>query len=279
MSPGAPGRIGGPDARLRGHGAFRVVAGLLALFWGYLFYGLIDLLVFVQGKEFHASFQLETGWGLFFLLLVAAPLLAIALVPRRGLPAAVQQVMLAGLAMVVGAVLSESAKHLLPAIGLLMSAAVVAPLIGGLSKLWQRPGRWSWGPVVALLVGAGPWLAYALSCAASARAGDHVDQTWGLAHFPVQSALGLGIVLVAALAVTKPRGWVVPAWSAGLCSAWLGVTSVVHPDLDASLGRVWGTAAAVWGVAIVVVAHLAPASGAAVVDRPPEQSAGARSVG
>jgi hypothetical protein len=60
-----------------------VLAGLLAVFWGFLFYGLIDLLAFAQGPDFHASLLLSTGWGLLFLVLVAGPLVAVAVRPGR----------------------------------------------------------------------------------------------------------------------------------------------------------------------------------------------------
>ena len=76
----------------------RAVAVLFVVFWGFFFFGLIDLLVYLQGAEFMPSFHLETGWGLFFLIIVAAPLLAVALRPGALLPAALQQVFAAGVA-------------------------------------------------------------------------------------------------------------------------------------------------------------------------------------
>jgi hypothetical protein len=42
------------------------MALLFAVFWGYLFYGVIDLFVFLQGREFHESFHLETAGGCSF---------------------------------------------------------------------------------------------------------------------------------------------------------------------------------------------------------------------
>jgi hypothetical protein len=46
------------------------------LFWGFFFYGLIDLLACAQGAQFHAALVLSTGWGLLFRFLVARPALA-----------------------------------------------------------------------------------------------------------------------------------------------------------------------------------------------------------
>jgi hypothetical protein len=238
--------------------AGRIVAALLAVFWGYLFYGLIDLLVFVQGPEFHASFHLETGWGLFFLFLVSAPLVAVAIAPRAVIPAALQQVLLSGVAAAVGAVLSASPPHLVVAAALGAAVLFVSRSLGfGGREVLRRPRRWAWGPGALVVAAAGPWFAYGLATAEAARAGRHPDQTWGLNHWPIQSALAIGIVLAAALVATFPRGWVVPAWSVGVCAIWLGVVSWIYPGLDASLGRAWATAAVAWGLAFVTVTHVA----------------------
>jgi hypothetical protein len=134
------------------------MALLFAVFWGYLFFGVIDLFVFLQGPEFHESFHLETGWGLFFLVLVAAPLVAVAVAPDRVIPAAFQQVLLVAMAIAIGAALSASPRHLLPAVGLGATAVAVAALGGGVRAVlralvggrgarahssWSRRGRGS----------------------------------------------------------------------------------------------------------------------------------------
>ena len=64
-------------------------------------------------------------------------------------------------------------------------------------------------------------------------------------------------LLLAALAATLPDGWFLPTWCVGICATWFGVASWIHPDVDASLGRSWGTAAIIWGLAFVGVTHLA----------------------
>jgi hypothetical protein len=68
-----PGRAAVHNEQGRGL-VVRILAAALAVFWGLVFYGLIDLLAFAQGAEFHAALLLSTGWGLLFLFLVAAPL-------------------------------------------------------------------------------------------------------------------------------------------------------------------------------------------------------------
>ena len=61
-SGGFAERGGSPSPQLTARW-LKVLAGLLAVFWGFLFYGLIDLLAFAQGPDFHASLVLSTGWG------------------------------------------------------------------------------------------------------------------------------------------------------------------------------------------------------------------------
>jgi hypothetical protein len=237
----------------------RVIALLLAVFWGYVFFGVYDLFVFLQGSGFHESFHLETGWGLFFLFIVAAPLIAVTFAPETVLPAALQQVLLACVALAVAAVLSASPKHLLPAAGLGATTALVAAVSARVRVARAIRRRWSWGPGAFVVVGAGPWFAYALAMAETARARRHVSLTWSLNHWPVQAALAVGIVLVAALVATFPPGWPISTWCVGVCAVWFGVACCVYPDLDASLGRLWGAAAIAWGLGFVAATHLAAA--------------------
>ena len=234
----------------------RALAVLLAVFWGYLFYGIIDLLVFLQGPKFHQSFHLETGWGLFFLFMVGAPLVAVAVAPSRFAPTLPQQLLLGAVAVAVAAALSASPKHLLVTVGLAATAGLMAPVSGGLRAILTPPRGWHWGPGVLVLAAAGPWFAYALAATDKARSGFHASKTAGLNHWPVQAALAIALVLVAALAATSTAGRLVAAWCVGVCSAWLGAASWIYPELDASLGRSWGVAALAWGIAFVVLTHL-----------------------
>ena len=42
-----------------------MVAALAAVFWGFLWFGLIDLLVVLeQDERFHEHYLFESGWGL-----------------------------------------------------------------------------------------------------------------------------------------------------------------------------------------------------------------------
>src|SRR3954454_10826257 len=106
----------------------RVAAGFLAVWWGFLFFGLIDLLAFLQGPEFHDSILLSTGWGLLFLFLVAGPLAVLAVRSGSVASAVSAQIACVTVALVVAAFLGQSAGYLIAAAGMALTAVVVIVL-------------------------------------------------------------------------------------------------------------------------------------------------------
>src|SRR3954451_15019465 len=128
----------------------RVLAGLFGLFWGFFFYDLIDLLAFAQGEEFHAALLLSTGWGLLFLFLVAAPLVALAARASAVSPVALAQVALVAAAVITAAALSSSPRYLSVAAGLLVTVAVLALVAH--DRPWNALQTWRWSTVPATLV-------------------------------------------------------------------------------------------------------------------------------
>jgi len=232
-----------------------VLAGLLAVFWGLLFYGLIHLLAFAQGPDFHASLILSTGWGLLFLVLVAGPLGAV--VARPGARAtALGQVAVVGVAVAVAAALSGSARHLLVAGALLTTAAVLAAL----RPTTLDPGRatrpTSSAAALLVVLAAGPACVYAWTAARTTGTGTLTDDTWSLDHWPVQAAFPLAVLGVAAFAAARPAGWRLPTWTVAVSAAWFGTACWLEPDLVGSPGRGWSTAVLVWSIAFVVVQSL-----------------------
>jgi hypothetical protein len=233
----------------------RVTASLFALFWGYLFYGLIDLLVPLGDETFHQSLLLETGWGLIFVFLVAAPLIAAAVRPHAALSVGLQQVVLVSVAVTVAAVMSASPRHLLITIGLLLTVLVIARR-NAWSLLKPSP-QWSWAPGALVVAAAIPWFIYAATAASAHRDGrPPIDVTWEFNHWPIQAALPIALVLIAALAASYPPGWIVPTWCTGACAAWLAVISWFEPKLAASLGRGWALTAFAWAIAFVTTMHI-----------------------
>ncbi len=80
----------------------RVVAARAVVFWGLLWFGLIDLLVVIeQDERFHEHYLFESGWGLLYLVVVAVPLVVLAM--RPGDPIACAQLVVATAAVLLGA--------------------------------------------------------------------------------------------------------------------------------------------------------------------------------
>jgi hypothetical protein len=228
-----------------------VLAGLLAVFWGFVFYGLIDLLAFAQGPEFHATVVLSTGWGLLFLVLVAGPLGA-AVVRAGTWSTAVGQVAVVAVAVAVAAGLSGSPRHLLLAGALLATAAALfalRPSTAGRARVGRRT---SWTPGLLVVLAAGPACAYAWNAARTTGSGSLTDDTWWLDHWPVQAAFPLAVLGIAALAATRPPGWQLPTWTVGVATAWFGTVCWLEPDLVGSPGRGWAAAVLTWSIAFVV---------------------------
>ena len=223
----------------------RVLAGLLALFWGFFWFGLIDLLVVVEQDElFHDDYLMESGWGLLYLVLITVPL--IVLVVRPWDPVALRQVAVCAIAVLLGAAWGTAWPQLLTGLGLVATVALLARR-GGAGP-WRVGGSKPQSRVRVVLA------AVALAAAVVygwPLARDHLaaDITNGVSHLPMQASLGLAISGVAALAVTGSR---LPAVTAAFSAGWLGVESVVYPELRGSLGILGGACAVLWALALVV---------------------------
>jgi hypothetical protein len=246
----------------------RVWAGILALVWGYFFFGAIDLLVFFQtGPGFYAGTMLETGWGLVFFVLVAAPLGAVAVTPAVTVTA-LQQVYLVAVSLVATSAVSLSGGPVIVVAGLVGSAQLLAGCIGEPVVRLRRPAGWSWWPGAVVLAGTGPAMAYTFASASSARSSVHPSTTWGVNHWPVQAALPLAVLFAAVLAATYPQGWQVPAWCAAVSAGWFGVLAWTHPNVVATVSHPWAVAAIGWSVVFLLAIHLGAASRRSIVDAP-----------
>lgn len=220
-----------------------------AVFWGFLWFGLIDLLVVVQQDErFREHYLFESGWGLLYLVLVAVPLVCLA--RRPGDPVAVAQLVLTTLAVLVGAVWRGTWPQLWNGLGLAVTVGLLA---------WLGRTRYvrSGGPDPALSVLAilalPPAVAYSAPLIGNTT--EVEDITNGVSHYPMQASLVLAVVaLVALAAVTRSR---LPAWTAAFSACWLGVESHMYPHLMASLGTIGGALTAGWAVLVVVAVELA----------------------
>lgn len=166
---------------------------------------------------------------------------------------AMQQLMLVILAMVGLMALTRPATLLSPMLlffGLVFVGAVLHPARAELARVRQRADRY----VAALaLIVAGPLLVYAVG--QLRLDGSALTPTMHGGHWTTMATVAVLIVVLALLASTGPRGWRVPAWSAGVAALLFGIASVAQPDVPSSIGPAWGALAAAWAVMFVFVAE------------------------
>jgi hypothetical protein len=219
----------------------RVLAGFLAAFWGLVWFGLIDLLTAVlRDPDFTQGYALELGWGLFHLVLVAGPLVALLVRPRAHAPVAMLAVATA--AVLAAALWGWSGRVALEGLGLLAT-----------TLLMGRPafprGRPAPVPAVLALVAAPFALWYAATWVnAMDRTPSLDDITNGISHYPLQGAFAFALLGNCALvAFTRSR---FAALSVAFCAVAFGVESLIDPGLDASLGTLGGVLLLLWGAAV-----------------------------
>jgi hypothetical protein len=236
-------------SRDRSRVAARVVACVAAVFWGFFWFGLIDLLVVVeQDAQFHQDYLLESGWGLLFLVLVAVPL--VVLVMRPGDPVALAQLFVITVAILLGAVWRPAWPQAWNGAGLGLTSGALAWLGRARPVRLCRPD-----PALSVLAVVGIPVAVGYGDPLVRNTTDVEDITNGVSHYPMQASLALAAVgLVALAALTRSR---LPAWTAGFSVIWLGAESIVYPHLRASLGTTRGALTIAWGVLVILAAELA----------------------
>ncbi len=209
-------------------------------------------MVILQDERFYEAYLLETGWGLLYTVLVAVPLVTLAVGPRS--PVLLRQLAWVGVAVATCAVLTPAWAQLIPEAGLVATAILLARLSRQrLQLMWNWSAR-KLGAVrgALVLVALAAAIVYAVEMIGASRAGLPDDVTWGLDHLPMQAAFAIAVPAVAALgAGSREPGWRICVWSAAVSAVWLGVVSIVYPEHLGSLGRPLGMAAAAWGVAFL----------------------------
>ena len=255
--PSASGAATRGDA-VRGHIIARIVTIVVALFWGVLFFGVIDLItVPIQDETFYQHYLIETGWGLLYTLLVMVPLILWAVRPQwRVFP---QQVFVVAAAVLLTGLLTPAPRQVLVALLLALS---VVPSVVASRALWPVRGLSVRGVDRTLLVlvalAAVGAVTYAVQMIAAARAGKPDDDTWGLMHLPMQAGFGLALAGTAATTVLAAGahavGWRLSTLPTAVCAVWFGVVSILYPDHLGSVGEPAGVAVIVWGVVWSAVA-------------------------
>lgn len=193
---------------------------------------------------------LEAGWGVFMTVLVAVPLLTIAVAPGRAGPA------LAQLWVCVGCVLAASVLAADPpatVLGLGLAACTgLVTLLGG-----KRPSSWRGAPdaplLVVALLGAVPWLGYAVAEARADRQHlDGADITVGVDHHALQAALALALVVLPLLAAVRGPGRRYLTTCVAAAASYLAVVALAHPSTPGGIGRTWSPLALGWCVALLL---------------------------
>ncbi len=198
--------------------AVRVCAAGLAGFWGYFFFGLMDLAVPLdQTPGFDDSYLLETGWGLMSTAMVVVPLVALAVKPGLFTP------------------LIQPCRRQLRRTGGGSTGSRNAPRLGAAAGLYLTAGILAW------LV----------------RRGGHWRPERSLARgFRGLLVLALMAVPAVGVAALGQRGWRVSSSTVGVAAAWFGTLSVLYPVHAESLGFDLGVAAICWGVLVLVVGEI-----------------------
>lgn len=191
----------------------------------------------------------DLAWGAMEgVLLLVALIASLRAAHRR--PAALAQALAVVAALLVTMVLTLQPDPVTGVLAVLVVLGVV--LSPARSRLGVRDGAVSRPLVVLAAAAAVTLVPYAVDAAGRQRAGGSPEAE--LFGYTGATAWALAVVAVVAVAALRLRGWQVPALSAAVAVAVVGVASLLWPDLPSSLGVVGGTAALVWSLAVAGIA-------------------------
>jgi hypothetical protein len=114
-----------------------------------------------------------------------------------------------------------------------------------------RPAR----PMIVLVaIAAVPLLAFALNNIGLQRSGanDHA----ALGHYGYMAAYGFTVVALGVVSSLRLEGSGLVARVAGALAVFLGVASLVFPDVEGSLGATWPLVTIAWGLGYIAVAEI-----------------------
>lgn len=225
-------------------------AGFAALFWAVGFYGIADLLALVgAGNGVDAVAGLQVSWGVLFTLIIGGAFVCLAARPTEPWPA-VMQLWTAAAALLLAAAVAASMDPLLVAV------LLVPMTVATFARARVRPARrrlQTDGPLFLLaLAGAPAWWAYASAAVDRSLSAGAADQfSWGLAHWPLQAALGIFMALIVLVMAFWPPGRALHGTICCASTVVLAASWLLYPD---SLGAVDSPVLAVlsmlWGAAV-----------------------------
>ncbi|MGH2683249.1 MAG: hypothetical protein ACRDIX_08460 [Actinomycetota bacterium] len=234
---------------------FLILAGLLGVAFALPLFGWPSLVLgwFESGDRLTHRVH-DLGYGAWAGILLAVGYLSQLQAPERRI-AGFQQAALALVGFVVAAALAADGFTLLFSLGLAVLTAILGWLHPARDGLVRRVAGPSLPLLILAIAAAVPLTMYALDMAELQRTGIPSDTHVAERHWSTMAALALSIWLVAAQAALRTPGWRIPAWSAGLAAAVLGLASIVFPAYPGSVGSTWGTVALLGGLVFVSLAE------------------------
>jgi peptidoglycan/LPS O-acetylase OafA/YrhL len=242
----------------------RIAAGFFAFVFWLPSLALTDLVLgLIPDSSASSSAAGNVAYGVIGAVLIAPALASQVRRPERKI-APLQQIALVALALACAALASGEPVGVAGAVVVLIPLLVLLALHPDRRDVLRRPRRPS-VPLLALaLAAAVPALVYAWEVTANGRADlppedsfAYVPSLWSAA-----AGMALGAILVAVLAALRPPGWPVSAGCVAVAALLFGIASNINPDIAASGGRGWGSAAIVWSLAWIAVAARERASDA-----------------
>jgi hypothetical protein len=241
---------------------FSVLAVVFALIFGVGLFGWIGLVFgWTTGGEdqIHRVHNIGSS-GVATGIFVAIPLLILAWRPAA--IALLQMLLAAAAATVIGSVLALDWGFLL----FVVILAVPIVVLLSISKGWRRftaPGA-GLAPdlLIAAVVSLPFWGAFAVTMARLQRAGPASDPHVQMHHWTGMAIMGIGVVLMGALASKRTEGWRIVAWLTGIGSIVYGIASAIFATYPGSTlpypgseGSFWGALAIAWGVVFIALAE------------------------
>ena len=243
----------------------RVVAGLALLVSLVLNFGIVDLITAIDpSPEWEPVRMLEAGWGIVFGILLPIPLAA--QLRRGGGPVAtLQQLIVTTASLAIATLLTLKAHEWLLVAFWAAVTATIAALHPSRKQLLARPNKPD--PILATVAALAlvPAAIYAAQMAANHRAGLPGDDTNGFEHWTIQAALPIALAGLVALSALKTDGWRIPAVTAAIGAATLGLFAIVDKGSAGDVSTGWGAGALEWGIVVLLAVARAtrqPAPGA-----------------
>jgi uncharacterized membrane protein YsdA (DUF1294 family) len=238
---------------------------LFAVFWLTFCFGITDFsAVFARPGDTSGVDVgvLGVAYGAIAAVILPLAFLSQVRAPQRR-TAAVQQIAAVAVAFALAGILGLDPLSFISVATLVIMLAVILRLHPARPSLLPDTRQVSRPVLMVAAVAAIPWAVYGLNMASNSRERLPPDdlaarpQAGGWAG---ATAMALCVIVLAVLTSTRTPGWRIPLWSAALTGLSFGITSAMNPGSPGSAGRLWGTLATAWSIALVMAAELHQAS-------------------